>query len=480
MRLAQRVFNYSDQMRFASVSGDHNPMHVDALYARRTQAGAPVVHGIHLLLWAFESLAAVQPKLPPLSGVRAEFNKFVYLDECVEACVIKQSAASARLAISVNNNARSKITVTFGDAVVDCPGWFSAQLDPVPYSQAPLNLGLEQIRGRSGRLSFQMTAEDATALFPAAARWLGTRRIAALAASTYLVGMTCPGLHSIYSELSLSACADSGAETALAFRVIEVDARFRSVDQEITGGGMTGIVQSFVRTPPVQQAVMKSLTGVVGKTEFAGSVALIVGGSRGLGELTAKLIAAGGGHVIVTWQSGKEDAERVALEIRSSGGSCETLAYDARKSAREQLASIAYSPTHAYYFATPPIFRPRGEIYVAERLNEFLAVYVDGFWQLIEALRARQPNVSLFYPSSVSVADRPKGMTEYTMAKAAGEVLSADINESLYPLHVTVSRLPRLPTDQTASIATAETANPLDTMLPILREVQSWPRKAIV
>jgi len=472
MRLAQRLFHQSDQIRFASASGDRNPMHVDALQARRTQAGAPVVHGVHLLLWVFESLAAAQPELPPLRGFRALFNKFVYLDECVEVLLIKQGSASARLVISVDNTPRSKVTIDFGTAVVDRPGWSSADLDAVPYSQVPLNLGLEQIGGRSGRLSFQMTAEDATAMFPAATQWLGVRRIAALAASTCLVGMICPGLNSIYSELSLSACTDSGAEGSLAFRVTETDARFQSVHQEIAGGGLTGTAESFVRTPPVQQASMESLAALVGPTEFAGSV----GGSRGLGELTAKLIATGGGRVIVTWQTGKDDAERVAQEIRLAGGACQTLAYDARKSAADQLASIPYAPTHAYYFATPTIFRPQGEIYVAERLNEFLGVYVDGFWQLAQALRARQKSVSLFYPSSASIGERPKGMTEYTMAKVAGEILSADINESLYPLHVTVSRLPRLPTDQTASITAAETANPLEIMLPIVQEVQSWPR----
>jgi len=214
----------------------------------------------------------------------------------------------------------------------------------------------------------------------------------------------------------------------------------------------------------------------VAPAEFSGSVALIVGGSRGLGELTAKLIASGGGRVLVTWQTGKDDAESVAQEIRSAGGICETLAYDANKPAAEQLALLVDAPTHAYYFATPAIFRSQSELFVRERLEGFLAIYVNGFWQLLQALHARQPRLSVFYPSSVSVTERPQGMTEYTMAKTAGEVLCADMNISLAPLHVTVSRLPRLQTDQTASIAAAETADPLETWLPIIREVQSWPR----
>jgi nucleoside-diphosphate-sugar epimerase len=105
-----------------------------------------------------------------------------------------------------------------------------------------------------------------------------------------------------------------------------------------------------------------------------------------------------------------------------------------------------------------------------------MTVYVDGFWQLARALRALRPEISLYYPSSVSVTERPAGMTEYTMAKVAGETLASDMNQSLAPLHVTVTRLPRLPTDQTATVAAVETASPVGVMLPIVREVQSWPR----
>jgi NAD(P)-dependent dehydrogenase (short-subunit alcohol dehydrogenase family) len=222
---------------------------------------------------------------------------------------------------------------------------------------------------------------------------------------------------------------------------------------------------------------MESLGCVVGRTEFSGSVALIVGGSRGLGELTAKVIASGGGRVVVTWHSGKEDAERVAQEIRSAGGACETLRYDAREPAAEQLAPLSDAPTHAYYFATPAIFRPQAQMFVAGRLQEFLSVYVDGFWELSQALRVRQPGISVFYPSTVYVAELERGMTEYAMSKAAGEVLCAEMAASQPPMKVTVRRLPKLPTDQTASITGWETADPLKTMLPIIREVQSWPRR---
>ena len=54
---AIRRFTINDQRDFAQLSGDWNPIHVDPIQARRLLFGEPVVHGIHLVLWALERLA---------------------------------------------------------------------------------------------------------------------------------------------------------------------------------------------------------------------------------------------------------------------------------------------------------------------------------------------------------------------------------------------------------------------------------------
>jgi NADP-dependent 3-hydroxy acid dehydrogenase YdfG len=435
------------------------------------------VHGIHLLLWALDALSAAHSDLPKTCSFRIKFGKFVPLGEPVSADLVQIGPAGATIKICVSGAQRSLIKVEFDDPIarVIAPSVVFDQ--SVAFSLNPTTLSFEELSGRSGYVPFSVTSDQAEELFPSTAQWLGARRIAALAASTRLVGMVCPGLHSIYAELAFSTCSDSTPEDLLAFRVNRTDPRFRLAFMGICGGGVTGTVTSIARTPPVEQATMQALSGRVDPSEFRDSVALIIGGSRGLGELTAKLIASGGGRVIITWKSGKDDAERVAEEIRSAGGQCETIPYDVYKPAKEQLSSLTQAPTHAYYFATPAIFRPQAGTFVPNRLQDFLAVYVDGFWQLSQALRELRPQISLFYPSSVSVTERPAGMTEYSMAKAAGEILCADMNTTMAPTRITVSRLPRLPTDQTATIRTVETASPIETMLPLVREVQACPNR---
>jgi NAD(P)-dependent dehydrogenase (short-subunit alcohol dehydrogenase family) len=80
---------------------------------------------------------------------------------------------------------------------------------------------------------------------------------------------------------------------------------------------------------------MRLISGLVGAQDFAGALALIVGGSRGLGAVTAKAIAAGGGSIIVTYVRGREDAVRLAEEINTARREvvCTVLAYDSAGSA---------------------------------------------------------------------------------------------------------------------------------------------------
>jgi hypothetical protein len=475
MCLTSRIFTEADQLQFAEVSGDRNPMHLDAVKARRTQAGLPVVHGIHLVLWALDVATRKDVARSPMLRLRANFKRFAALGETVALVLAKRTEANVQLHFVVVGLTVAQISLDFGSPVRTSEPPFG---EDVPAPATPRDLTFEQMDGLSGRLSFASSPDAVAAMFPAASGWLGSRRVAALAATSLLVGMVCPGLHSIYGDLTVEACDERDPQDRLGFQVVSTEPRFRLVRMAIEGGGLVGSIKSAVRMPPAPQVSSSELSGAVEPDEFAGSTALVVGGSRGLGEVTAKLLAAGGAQVIITYRVGSTEADAVAKDIRAAGGKCETLAYDTGSSPEAQLAGLERAPTHAHYFATPTIFRAQSALFERPRLDAFLDVYVNGFARLAEALRALRSDVSLFYPSSVYVEERPRGMIEYAMAKAAGETLCSEMNQAWAPLHATFGRLPRLPTDQTASVMETKFPSTVASLLPFLRETQSWPRKA--
>ena len=478
--LGSRTFTMADQTRFAMISGDRNPLHLDAVAARRTQAAMPAVHGVHLLLWALDVVARSGVGQCSVRRLTARFNRFLVLGEMVEATWADRNEANARFDLVLDLVSRGltvvQITVEFGVPAGTAEGPSGSTLC-IPIE--PYDLTAEQIEGLAGRLAFASSPDAIAELFPEASRWLGSHRVASLAASSLLVGMVCPGLHSIYRTLAVDFCDERDPADFLGFRVVPADTRFRVVRLAVSGGGLVGTVESLLRPPPVRQAPAQELATLVRPDEFADSTALVIGGSRGLGEVTAKLLALGGARVAITYRIGGSEADVVVREMHDAGGVCRAFAYDATKEAEPQLSELDDPPTHTYYFATPAIFRAQSSMFSRARLDEFLKVYVDGFASLAQALRARRHDVSLFYPSSVFVAERPRGMLEYAMAKAAGEELCNEMNHMWAPLHVIVERLPRLLTDQTASIVGSVVESPAARLLSVVRKVQCRPLQVV-
>src|SRR5215471_6883616 len=147
-QVARRTFSSADQNRFAAASGDRNPMHLDAIFARRTQAGAPVVHGIHLVLWAMDSLAAKFCDLSPAARLRVQFRKFIYVDDEVETVLLQQDKTDCRLDVRSNGISAAKITISFGEPRADAPAQ-SDNLVAVPPPLAPFDREFGQEESRS-------------------------------------------------------------------------------------------------------------------------------------------------------------------------------------------------------------------------------------------------------------------------------------------------------------------------------------------
>jgi acyl dehydratase len=474
--MISRVFDSESHARFIELSRDRNPIHTDPVAARRTQAGAPIVFGIHSLLCLLEECVAEQgAQLPEPTSLKAQFRKPIYLGDAAEMEASRATAEALRARIRVDDTEVVTASVGFTQKQSSVPSIGSISGPMISPGEVPRDLRIEEMEGLSGCLSFAGSLEQIRATFPRAAGYFGASQIGALVCCSCVVGMIVPGLHSLFAALDISFVRGAERSDTLHFAVTWVEPRFRRVRIGIHGGGLRGVLETMVRPPPVSQPTTKSVAALVRKDEFRGSTALIVGGSRGLGELTAKLIAAGGGRVIITYATGKVDAQAVAEEINNAGGECASIPYDVRAPAADQLSPLcARAPTHAYYFATPAIGRRKALPFDLRRFNDFNDFYVTAFLDLVRAcLQLRPEGVKVFYPSTVFVETRPDDMTEYAMSKAAAELLCADMPKYLPGAQVVLRRLPRLLTDQTSALLNSSALDPMDVLLPIVREMHA-------
>src|SRR5207249_3197125 len=91
METRQRTFTFEDQTAFADLSGDHNPLHMDLIAARRYLFGEPVVHGIHPVLWALNDCLEGHASSVSLRSLKVSFPRPIVLNKPVFSSASRHS-----------------------------------------------------------------------------------------------------------------------------------------------------------------------------------------------------------------------------------------------------------------------------------------------------------------------------------------------------------------------------------------------------
>jgi NADP-dependent 3-hydroxy acid dehydrogenase YdfG len=254
------------------------------------------------------------------------------------------------------------------------------------------------------------------------------------------------------------------------------DPRLSALTILVEGAGLLGRVGALVRPAPVDQPPASELARLVEPGEFADMHGLVIGGSRGLGEATAKLLGVGGADVRLTYRTGEADAARVCQEIRAAGGRAEAAAFDVLEEGASFAALQDWSPSHLFYFPTSYISLNETTAFSARLFRAYGAYYVEGLVRCVEAaLKLRPAQLTVFYPSTVALDEVLPKAIEYASAKAAGEAACAHLQRLHPQLRFRVSRLPRVLSDTTASILGAPALDAAEVMLGELRALRAGP-----
>ncbi len=437
-------------------------MHIDAAAARRTLAGACVVHGVHLVCWALESwLAAAGGSVGSLERLTATFHRAVLVGEEV-ICNSLDDGDGFLLEIR-----RDGIKVASIRGRTGAPLAYAGRMAEGECSRDCRLMGFDELANASGNLPLSMDLDATARLFPLLSKALPSVQLAAILGTTRLVGMECPGLHSFYSTMKLDFSRQVCGRLRMDYRAIAVN-RFGGVRLSISGPGFSGELGAFLRPPPATQSDMQALAPLVRGGEFAAQRGLVIGGSRGLGEVTAKLLALGGAHVTITYRLGKQDAAAVAAEIRAVGGACDVLPFDIH----EPTAFQSDAPIDSlYYFATPHITFDKSVVFSQESFAEYCRYYVAGFARTALAIGNPATELNVFYPSTIFLDQASSGFAEYCAAKAAGEQLCRQLSDRFPHWRIYAPRLPRMATDQTSGMLPGEAASPETILLPHIRKM---------
>jgi 3-oxoacyl-[acyl-carrier protein] reductase len=210
-------------------------------------------------------------------------------------------------------------------------------------------------------------------------------------------------------------------------------------------------------------------------TILSGKIALVTGGSRGIGAAIAKRLAAEGAAVAITYSSSPDRAEAVVKEIESAGGKAIAIQADAadadavKHSVNEtvkQLGGLDILVNNAGVAAMAPL-----DQFTLEDYDRTMAVNVRGvFVASQEASRHMKEGGRIITIGSTNAERMPfAGGGVYAASKAAVAGLTKGLARDLGPRGITVNNVQPGPVDTDMNPADGPFAETLKGMMALPR-----------
>ena len=460
------IFSFEDQLVFAELSQDYNPMHCDEVLARRFIYGEPVVHGINAMIVAIREWSQSSNTMFLIERLRCKFTKPIFLNKKI-LFEIKNIDDKVKINLIQDDEIKMRIIMSLDS--IQQKNEVIKEFDSFTEGQ-PNNISFEELRGYSKTINCSINKKLAEDYYSQEfIKKIGYKQLAEIISFSRIVGMHAPGLNSIFSELSFFKNVNESND--IFFKVESVDERFNIINIESNGPNFKSDIKAFYRPLQVKQKNIQELKKNLYIDEFKNFRALVIGASRGLGELTAKCLGFGGASMLLTYARGKNDILNVLDDIQKYNNNISITSFDVTKMEDKDFDIInEFKPTHVFYYATPFIFNGIKNKFSEEIYQNFKIYYLDAFEILVRNLAMLNININFLYPSSVAVEDKPSDMLEYSKAKKEGEDLCLKLTNEYSNLRILCPRLPRLETDQTVSLSLVKNEDPIK-ILKIIRSM---------
>ena len=456
-------FTKEDLARFSAASQDRNPLHVSEEYARATPYGEPVVFGILGVLAALGHL----PDRPHhrLQSLSVEFRNplAVGVSYRLEVSTSSMDCDTVKL----YDAARLMLKATFTFAAGHTPAQFLRIHEGSSVSEAADRTKIDLTPGTRVTGEYGPGAQD---FFQVVTRWrlsgkgVTSQQITAMMWASFLVGMELPGQRAVFWRLILSFLPELDTHNGpFNFEAVveKLDERYDLLHTTgtLSSGHMPGATAqmwAFVRQDSPQPSLGRIITILPPSQRLSGKVALVIGGSRGLGAAMTQALASQGCSVILNYHRSTQEAERVRASLGAGADRIMLLQGDAADTewcatARQTILTRYRRLDLLICNASPPIrplpFAPERLAQFEEFLARSLALVTGPMASFLSTL-AEQGGWNIVLSSSF-VTELPAEFPQYVTTKSAVEGLVHWAARHYPKVHHLILRPPKLLTDQT-------------------------------
>lgn len=459
-------FNLKEAKTFADLSGDFNPMHLDENYSRRLIYGEPVAHGINVVFKILENRLGILAKKILVKDLKIKFLEPIYYGVKYNCTIVKVGEIE-NITLSFNQKKIISISISYD---------INAKFNNIVSNNnsfekvAPIFLLIEKVNYYHQTIKYEINSDLFKLNYPKTYEFIELKLINFLISTSYIVGMKIPGLNSIYSQIELSK--SNVINYDIGDISINIHKTYKSVNLiklDISDNSFFARINCFFRPPPISQPKIKNLANIVIKDEFKSQDVLIIGGSRGLGELTSKIIALGGGKVTITYSSGLLEATKIKNEIFEFNQSNITI--EKLNINDNNFTYLSNRFSHIYYFPTPKIKKSISDIFDDSLYRKYFNYYVTGFNKILDFC-SKNNDCKIFYPSTIFIEQNENHFKEYIRAKIDGEKLIDEFDQK--KIKIFKPRLPKLDTDQTASLIYEEKSDIISIMYKTIKQFSNY------
>ena len=200
--------------------------------------------------------------------------------------------------------------------------------------------------------------------------------------------------------------------------------------------------------------------------KLEGKIALVTGGSRGIGAAIAKRLATDGASVAITYSKGADAATSVVAEIERAGGKAIAIQADA---ANADACKVAVEKTVAIFGRLDVLVNNAGtaipksfEEATLEELDRVIDINVRGMFITTQAALKHLNNGGrvIMIGSSVGERNMTPGLVPYAATKAAVKMFTQGLAREVGTRGITVNNIQPGPIDTELNPAAGDWAAP--------------------